>query len=358
MKSNKIYCVDVLNGLKNLKDDSIDCIVTSPPYWALRDYDTKGQIGLEINPEDYISKIVEIMKECKRVLKPTGTIWLNLGDSFYSNCSSGARNNLFKKYRKASKKELNKNWLQNKQRLLIPYRIAIKCQDELGLILRNDITWVKQWCNFKTKESAGTAMPSAVIDRLNTNSESLFFFVKQNKYYFDLDAIRVPYKIAVNNPKGKNPGDCIIFPLEPSRERHFAMFPSTLPEFCIKAGCPQEVCKKCGTPRFIIKTGGNSNAFNFRVRDVKKGRIKSGDRKASEKEVKDYKEKDYISKEKKKVVLGCNCKAGFKPGVVLDPFMGSGTTALVSKKLDREFIGFDLNKEYIKIALRRLRECN
>ena len=80
MQENKIYCIDVLQGLKKLDDESIDCIVTSPPYWALRDYNSSKQIGLEDNPQDYINKIVEIMKECKRVLNPNGTIWLNLGD--------------------------------------------------------------------------------------------------------------------------------------------------------------------------------------------------------------------------------------------------------------------------------------
>jgi len=305
LKINQIHKIDVLEGLKKLNDESIDCIVTSPPYWALRDYGFKDQIGLERNPYDYIDKIVEIMKECKRVLKPHGTIWINLGDSFYIK-NGGERNKLFNKYGK-EKYNLNSQWLQHKQRLLVPFRIAIKCQDELGLILRNDITWVKQWCNVKSKESGGTSMPSAVKDRLNTNSESLFFFVKNSKYYFNLDSVRIPHKestikrsryawvghrnlngnysshknLLSYSKKGKNPGDCIIFPLEPSREKHYAMFPSTLPEFCIKAGCP-------------------------------------------------------------------------KNGLVLDPFAGSGTTLIVSKKLGRKFIGFDLNKEYIKIATRRL----
>ena len=197
LKLNTIQCIDVLQGLKKLPDDSIDCIVTSPPYWALRDYGNKNQIGLEENPNEYINKIVELMKECKRVIKPTGTIWLNLGDSFYTNYRGG-NGNFMKKHKplEGIRGKFKTNWLQHKQRMLIPFRIAIKCQDELGLILRNDITWIKQWCNIKTKESAGTSMPSAVQDRLNTNSESLFFFVKQKKYFFNLDNLRVPYKIS------------------------------------------------------------------------------------------------------------------------------------------------------------------
>jgi DNA modification methylase len=268
-KLNKIYNTDVLEGLKKLSDNSIDCIVTSPPYWNLRDYNVEDQIGREKDPQDFINKIVEIMKEFKRVLKPTGTISLNIGDSYYKDLI-----------------ESENNWKQHKQKLLIPFRIAIKCQDELGLILRNDLTWIKQVWNYKTKDSLGSSMPTGAKDRLNTTSESIFFFVKSKKYYFNLDNVRIPYRFKdITNPKGKNPGDCIMFPLEPCREKHCAMFPKTLPEFCIIAGCP-------------------------------------------------------------------------KNGIVLDPFMGSGTTAIVSRKLGRNFIGFDLNKNYIKIANRRISQVN
>jgi DNA modification methylase len=360
MELNKIHQTDVLEGLKKLKNNSIDCVVTSPPYWALRDYGVNGQVGLENTPQGYINKITEIMSECKRVLKPTGTIWLNIGDSYYS---------LTKRLNGIVKSKDKSHWLQPKQKLLTPYRIAIKCQDELGLILRNDINWVKQLWNFKTKTSIGSSMPSGVKDRLNTVSESVFFFTKDQKYYFDLDSIRIPLKKetlkrarysttfkTICNPKGKNPGDCIMFPLEPSREKHFAMFPKTLPEFCIKAGCPKQVCNKCGMPKLTLRVGGSPYSFNIRVRDVQKNRIKDISRKASKEEVKNYNEKKYISKEREKIVFSCKCNAGFSSGVVLDPFMGSGTTALVSRRLGRKFIGFEINPEYIKIANRRLKE--
>lgn len=317
---NKIICGDAILELKKLPDNSIDCIVTSPPYWAVRDYGKKNQIGLEDHPQEYIDKIVEIMKECKRVIKPTGTIWLNLGDSFYTKSGSGQGNNFLEKHKeldggkgrlkkahKETRGKFKSNWLQSKQKLLIPYRIAIKCQDELGLILRNDIKWVKQWVNWKNKESKGSSMPTSVRDRLNTNSESIFLFVKNKNYYFNLNAVRIPHK---NNSiirmkynwnghrepmssyqglqpekmchaKGKNPGDCLMFPLEPSREKHYAMFPKTLPDFCIKAGCP-------------------------------------------------------------------------KNGIVLDPFLGTGTTGIVAKKENKDFIGIDLNNNFVKIADKRI----
>ena len=316
IERNRIYCGDCFKLIKELPDNSIDCIVTSPPYWALRDYGFKNQIGLEEHPEKYIEKIVAFMKEAKRVIKPTGTIFLNLGDSFYTR-SGGFNNRLSKLSRLLNKNsrlskaytetrgKFKTNWLQSKQKLLIPYRVAIKCQDELGLILRNDIHWVKQLFNVKSEESFGSSVPNPVKDRFNTNSESIFFFVKSRKYFFDLDAIRAPYKeSSINrgrylrratknspyapqvisnrnkisfNELGKNPGDCLHFSYEPRREKHFAMFPLRMPIFFIKCGCP-------------------------------------------------------------------------KGGLVLDPFIGSGTTATACVLLEREFIGFDANKKYCKVA--------
>lgn len=315
-EKNKIYYGDCFDLIKKLPENSVDCIITSPPYWALRDYGFKNQIGLEEHPERYIEKIVAFMKEAKRVIKPTGTIFLNLGDSFYTR--SGGFNNriskmpisldknslLYRAYTETRGK-FKTNWLQAKQKLLIPYRIAIKCQDEHGLILRNDIHWVKQLFNVKSQESFGSSVPNPVKDRFNTNSESIFFFVKSKKYFFDLDAVRAPYKeSSINrgrylrratkgspyaaqvisnrnkisfNELGKNPGDCLHFPYEPRRERHVAMFPLKLPLFFIKCGCP-------------------------------------------------------------------------KGGLVLDPFMGSGTTAAACALLGRDFIGFDANKKYCKVA--------
>lgn len=340
LEINKIYNGDCLEVLKNFPDNSIDCVVTSPPYWCCRDYGVEGQIGLEEHPQQYINKIVLVMKELKRIIKETGTIWLNLGDSFYTKSGSGQGSNYLKRYKEmdGGRGELHKaqtqtrgkfksNWLKNKQKLLIPCRIAIACQDELGLVLRNNITWVKQVVNWKTKESLGSSMPSSIKDRLNLNSENIFLFVKSNDYYFNLDAIRIKHKSTsikrnkyprlantskdgvsfgrptnpgeLLNPLGKNPGDCIMFPLEPNSENHFAMFPKTLPEFCILAGCPEKVCNKCGKPKQFKN-------------------------------------------------ISCNCKEDFSGGIVLDPFSGGGTTLFVAKHLLRNYIGIEINPTYIK----------
>lgn len=309
LNANKIYLGDCLKLIKKLPDNSVDCIVTSPPYWALRDYGSKDQIGLEDHPDKYIDKIVALMREAKRVIKPSGTIFLNLGDSFYSKASNSHIKGISVKKHNDLRLKFSNNWLQHKQKLLIPQRIAIRCQDELGLILRNDVTWVKHFVNVRNKQSVGSCMPIPTKDRFNANSEHVFFFVKSKKYFFNLDAVRMPYKnstIVRNiynrdwsddspyfhqfkskpeklcNPLGKNPGDCLHFPYEPSKLKHFAMFPSLIPEFFIKCGCPIN-------------------------------------------------------------------------GLVLDPFIGSGTTGIAAKRLGRKFIGFELNKEYKRIALRRIK---
>ena len=143
-------------------------------------------------------------------------------------------------------------------------------------------------------------------------------------------------------------------PLGKFREAHFAVFPEELCEIPIAAGCPKEVCKKCGMPKLSYRAKTNDDAFNIRVRDVKNGRLKHTDRKATKSEVVNYQD-GYISKSESKNILGCDCNAGYCSGVVLDPFMGSGTTGIVAKKLDRDFIGFEVNPDYAKIARRRIK---
>ena len=379
---NKIINGDCLTVLKTIPDNSIDCVVTSPPYWACRDYGIDNQIGLEEHPQEYINKIVAVMKELKRVIKETGTIWLNLGDSFGSHKSGrdneeniskneGRLNSLIK--RNSPTKNLKDNFYKEKNKLLIPYRIAIACQDELGLILRNDITWVKQIINWKTKESFGASMPTSVQDRLNTNSEAIFLFVKNPDYFFDLDAIRVKHKTElisrqnridydtnrkggklqegkiqtgvwsenkdrIAQEKGKNCGDCIMFPLEPSSENHYAMFPKTLPEFCIKAGCPKEVCNKCGKPKQVTQV---TQVTHNRVNEREDNKVRPDN---VERVPQDWKPKEIIETKE----VSCNCNAGFSPGIVLDPFSGGGTTLFVAKHLLRNYIGIEINPTYIK----------
>ena len=185
MQTNKIHNIDALKGLKQLPDNYVDCSLSSPPYWALRDYSTEGQLGLEPTFDEYLTKLCDIYDEVKRVLKPSGTCWVNLGDTYTSTNEIGSRWDTGKtlpltgsaKKLKELSKQRNGNYkiniLQEKSLTLIPYRFAIEMVNR-GWILRNVIIWRKPNC-----------MPSSAKDRFTVDFEYLFFFVKQKKYFFE-----------------------------------------------------------------------------------------------------------------------------------------------------------------------------
>ena len=411
---NTIHNLHVLDGLKKLPDQSIDMVMTSPPYWSLRDYGKhtdvvwggnlkckhkfsskitlkktcgenkstkiqnnkeiraltyssqfcskcgawKGQLGLEPTVDLFIEHLMEIFDEIRRVLKNTGTCWVNIGDTYYTtSCKSyqGERNDSSK--------------LPQKSLSLIPFRFALAMVNK-GWILRNVIVWHKP-----------NSLPSSAKDRFTVDFEYLFFFSKSKKYYFEkqLEPFQRSNKKKsessnVTNPDNlskkqynENISNCTNFqgrskrcvwkiPSKPFKKAHFAVFPESLCEIPIRAGCPEKVCKKCGMPKLQRIEGGNPIAFNYRIRDVKTGRIKDINRKVSAKELESSQESQYTSRLKVKKILGCQCNAGYCSGIVLDPFMGSGTTAMVAKKLYRNFIGFELNPEYVRIAKKRLED--
>jgi DNA modification methylase len=305
-------CIEVMQGMDS---ESIDCIVTSPPYWGLRDYDAEGQIGLEPTLEEYHNKLLILTAECKRVLKKAGTMFWVHGDS-YASSGGASRHNGYSdpKYSNGRTGKFvepsayPQGNIRPKSLFMQNYGLAMRMIDEQGWILRNILIWHKK-----------NHMPSSVRDRYANAYEPVFFFSKSKTYHFDLDAIRIPQKeeskkkIVVAkkqkncnsiknkemdkfNPiyrstrdicenldpeKGKNPGDVFTLPTQPFPEAHFAVFPEKLIEPFIKAGCPEG-------------------------------------------------------------------------GIVLDPFMGAGTTAVVAKKLGRLYKGIEINSEYIKIAHKRI----
>ena len=421
-----------LEGLKKLPDESVDMVMTSPPYWSLRDYGKhthtiwgddpnckhkfkdkvtfkrhkggknsqvgnnrkeltaftntsefcskcsawKGQLGLEPSIDLFIEHMITIFDEVKRVLKKTGTCWVNFGDSYWGSGNASGHTKDTKQFGTtptlSTGKVRGKKWSNdypNKAMCMIPFRFAIEMANR-GWLLRNTIIWHKPNC-----------MPSSARDRFTVDFEYLFFFTKSKNYYFEKqfeplqkDSLKrgvYPHKSNSEslhkkqcdgndmckfiNPQGRNKRCVWTITTKPLKEAHFAVYPEQLCETPIKAGCPTQVCKKCGSPKLIIQAGGNSQAFNIRIRDVKNNRVKHTDRKVSNKEVHGCQEGQYISKPETKQILGCQCNAGFKPGVVLDPFIGSGTTALAAKKLGRNFIGFELNPEYMKISDKRLK---
>jgi DNA modification methylase len=304
---NKIIQGDCLEVLREIPDCSVQMCVTSPPYYGLRDYGVEGQIGLEETSEIYVQKLVEIFREVKRALKDDGTLWLNLGDTYWSKGESrhvgyGDPKNPKVGIKKFIEPQAKSHPLFKPKDLIgIPWRVAFALQAN-SWYLRQDIIWHKP-----------NPMPESVTDRCTKAHEYIFLLAKNQKYYFDNEAIREPLKTPYEqlvkdnrgknknvkessmeskhggnktfgetiNPNGRNKRSVWTITTKPFKEAHFATFPEDLVIPCIKAGS------------------------------------KEGD-------------------------------------IVLDPFIGSGTTGFVAKKFGRSFIGIELNSDYCKIAEKRL----
>lgn len=376
MEINKIYCGDVLEVLKTFPDESVDCIITSPPYWNLRNYNVEEQIGLEPTLEEYLDRLFAVMKELKRVLKKTGVIFWNHGDSY-----GGGGNPNDRKLAKGLKiPSIKDTSVPPKCLALQNYRFILRCVDELGLTLRDVIIWAKKVWIAKENKTVGNAMPSSVRDRCTFTYEPIFMLVKDKKYYFDQHILRVPYTQPLNrwggdkliaknksewdedtgqqtyrdrdmrpNPMGANRPNVWQINTEPTELPHFACFPTELVKWLILAGCPQWICKKCGKARErIIEEEHRPNKptaspFAKTNQDLT-GKINRASF------YKDYRHKEFIG------WTDCGCNAGWKPGIVLDPFMGAGTTAVVAQRLGRNWVGIELNPEYVEMAYKRIKK--
>lgn len=376
---NQIIQGDTLEVLRQLPDECVDTIITSCPYWGLRDYGIEGQIGLEPTLEEYLEKLLAITSELKRVLKKTGVMFWNHGDNYsQGNHSESGWHRADEGYYNIPRFTMEcEVKIPRKSLCLQNYRLILRMIDEQGWILRNIIIWHKP-----------NHMPSSAKDRFANAYEPVFMLTKSSRYYFDLDAVRVPHKESsierhkypMNNypraweqnatpisggktvnlhlhPLGKNPGDLWTISTQPFPEAHFATFPEKLIEPMIKAACPEEICKKCGKARERIVEVGKWSKDNIpedRWKRSYKGKIihENSPYKRSISEI--YKE---ALGKGRRITLGwtdCGCNAGWESGIVLDPFMGSGTTALVALKLGRRFIGIELNPEYVKMAYKRI----
>lgn len=306
---NKIIRGDSLEILKKLPGESIDCVITSPPYWALRDYRVKGQIGLELSVEKYLEKLLAVFAEIHRVLKPSGTCWVNFGDTYANKTKGGqqnkVQNNIFDVLTERSvipklNTELN---IPAKSLCLIPSRFALKMIEQ-GWILRNEIIWHKP-----------NAMPQSSKDRFTIDFEKIFFFVKNRQYYFrrQFEPLKNPKEL---ERRFSNPF-----------ENHKYRKSDSKPRKSLEAikQSQKEILKKGRNKRCVWSIAtGVSNASHFAVFPPK--------------------------------LVETPMKAGCpKGGIVLDPFIGSGTTAIVAKKLKREFIGIELSSEYVKIAKSRIK---
>lgn len=396
---NKIICADVMGGLKMLPDNSVHCVITSPPYYGLRDYRIEGQIGLEKTPEEYIEKMVEVFRGVRRVLHPSGTLWLNFGDSYFTSAPGNAGKHgtgkigdgLYKRKwdRQLGHGETKEIWkrfegYKSKNLLMMPFRVAMALQKD-GWYLRSVMPWVKR-----------NSMPESVTDRPSTSLEYVFLMAKNQKYFWDAEAIKIKSIRGGEIPKGNKhgrgefgvnagwaggevppsrnfrnsdfffqswqglwvEGEAAAFIVNPKgfKEAHFATFPEKLVEPCVKAGTSEKgCCPDCGEPwiREIergkpIPTGHGGNK-----RYTEHIRIGRGE-KSTEKSVMTT---GAISPIK---TLGWkqNCKCEPKepiPAICLDPFMGSGTVAVVAKKLGRNYIGIELNPKYVEMAEERIK---
>jgi site-specific DNA-methyltransferase (adenine-specific) len=310
---NQVLVGDALTELQRLPEAFVDAVITSPPYYLLRDYGVVGQIGLEATVDDWVEQLTAVFAEVARVLKPSGALWLNVTDSYSRHPRYGA---------------------PSKSALLGPERLLLALARD-GWLVRNKVVWAKT-----------NPMPSSVGDRLNTTHELVYLLVRQRRYFFDLDAVREPHRsraprsgrrgapgapawagplagsqdgLRRPRPKGvpghalgKNPGDVWRMSTRGFRGQHFATFPEQLVERPLLATCPAAVCSACGgaVVRFPARKLGESG--------------------------------------------GCACAAVTVPGLVLDPFFGTGTVGVVATRRGRDWLGIELNPEFARLAEERI----
>lgn len=335
MEIDIVYNEDCLQGLKRLPDNSVDCCVTSPPYYALRDYGCEGQIGLEETPQKYIEKLTEVFMEVFRVLKEQGTLWLNIGDSYWGG---GWRNAQFNEYsgdiQKGSKGthcgdsmppcKGYQGGYKPKDLIGIPWMLAFSLRNA-GWYLRQDIVWHKP-----------NPMPESVTDRCTKAHEYIFLLSKSKQYYFDYEAISEPcadqnrtnYQSGSrSNGENKDRNDNDL------GERSKTWKPRT--KNCQYDG------QQPNTMHLRREQGLPDKEYLVRnKRDVWSVNVKP-DKVA------------HFATYPEELILPCILAGCPKDGLVLDPFMGSGTTARVARHWGRHYIGFELNPTYIDIIRKK-----
>jgi DNA modification methylase len=324
VKSNQIIHGDSLEILKTLPDESVNCVVTSPPYWALRDYGVEGQLGLEPTFQEYITKLCDIFDEVKRVLKKDGTCWVNIGDTYGGTGDKGDwKDPKYSNGRNGQTKALNKSATQ-KSLCQIPSRFAIEMTNR-GWILRNEIIWHKPNC-----------MPSSVKDRFTVDFEKVFFFVKSKKYWFETQ-----YE-----------------PNDSAETRMYGVERDRILGYNSKANAMRQLkeIRRGEEKREQIKDNSIGKYFKNTKTDeeiIARAMLGRNKRAVWKIATKPFKEAHFATYPEKLIepMIKAGCPVN---GVVLDPFFGAGTTGLVARKLGRNYIGIELNQEYIKIANSRI----
>jgi site-specific DNA-methyltransferase (adenine-specific) len=325
---NVVLVGDVRTRLAEIPESSVDTVICSPPYVLTRDYQAAGQIGLEAHVDQWVEELRSVARGLTRVLKPGGSLWLNVGDSYSRHQRTGA---------------------PAKSLLLGPEKLVLALLED-GWIVRNKVIWAKP-----------NPMPASVNDRLACSWEVIYLLVRSGTYHFDLDAIRVPHRskrhatcvehkrngrspaattrppvwagpLAGSNtglkalrdrgvpghPLGANPRD-VWSHATASVSGHHATYPPGLIERPLRATCPERTCRRCGVP------------WRRDPMRVVAGVATPGD-----------------------LQPGCRCRAGWQPGLVLDPFFGAGSTAIAAERHDRDWVGIELNPAFAKLALARI----
>ena len=360
MEINKIYNEPCLDTLMKMEDNSIDCVITSPPYWQLRDYGYDGQWGLEPTFQEYLEHLWSMMDLIYQKLKPNGTCWINLGDSYSTQSGTNLaisrgthkeQDSTYLTNRGESGSLIKDKSLPNKCLLLIPHRFAIGCIDR-GWIVRNDIIWAKR-----------NGMPESVTDRFSKKHEYFFFMVKSEKYYFDLDAIRDKYKqVSIERlNRGVSENNKWVNGADGQTPHNLSQ-----PRPNITTKIPKEQSEMFGSPRARQhrargNQGYSSAAIGSPQQDVNGGYPKNDDKGKNPGSVADFWDiptkpsstKHYASYNDsllvKPVLAGCP-----EGGIIYDPFMGTGSTAEVAIRAKRLFIGSEMSTEYCEIANKRL----
>lgn len=386
--------------MAKLPDNFVQTVVTSPPYWNLRDYQADGQIGLENSVAEFVEVMVDVFRSVRRVLRDDGTVWLNLGDSYGATGgdthsgfndrwsgreTEGDKQRATGKQFKTIKERGIKRPVAPKNLLGVPWMVAFALQAD-GWILRQDIIWHKP-----------NPMPESVRDRCTKAHEYIFLLSKSPRYFYDAYAIKEPVSgTAHDRGKGLNPKAMKVqdgvksdklgrysgtkqnpsfaaavsqlvenrnkrsvwtVGSKPYRGAHFATFPPELIKPCIAAGTSEAgACVECGAPyvrvveseRVATRPGGSGKTHRF---DDSDGNVRQlvGNR---------DRRRHVVFENSTGFLPQCDCERNYetRPCVVLDPFNGSGTTGLVAREAGCDYVGIDLNREYLDLSCDRLRQ--
>lgn len=330
-----ILCGDALDRLKSLPDESIQCCVTSPPYWSLRDYQVDGQLGQEKSPQEYVARMVEVFREVKRVLKPDGTLWLNLGDSYANDSkwggSSGGKHVKELHGNSGIGRQKTQTGLKGKDLIGIPWLVAFALRAD-GWWLRCDIIWHKP-----------NPMPESVTDRPTKAHEYIFLLTKSSSYYYDATAIREPASEALIKQveEGYNGSSTKSFNSNGAQD-------ASATKSRIIDGARKRIDKYRGHSR-------RHAGFNDRWDSLTpKEQMALGSNKRSVWSVatKPYPDSHFATFPPK-LIEPCILAGSKYRDTILDPFAGSGTTGMVAMQLGRKATLIELNPDYIKLIEKR-----